>query len=94
MLVVPDINDIFIPTPDDLLVNLKESKAVIESLLTKLPKLHASSQSVDSALGPALQAAFGIVVCSMFSKTQNFRKTLEEKLLFSLLPFQISVQEN
>ena len=37
MLVVTDIQDVFLPLPDDLLVNLQESKQVIETLLNKLP---------------------------------------------------------
>jgi protein transport protein SEC24 len=35
MLVVTDIDDIFLPLPDDLLVNLADSRTVIETLLNK-----------------------------------------------------------
>jgi len=58
MMVVAELDDPFVPLPDDLLVNLSESRAVIETLLTQLPTTFAASQTVESATGPALQAAF------------------------------------
>jgi len=57
MLVVSDLDDIFIPAPDDLLVNLTESRSVIESFLNKLGNLHKTTQNVSSALPAALSAA-------------------------------------
>ncbi len=33
MLVVSDIEDVFLPLPDDLLVNLKESRDVVNALI-------------------------------------------------------------
>lgn len=39
MLVVPDLTDPFPPVPDDLLVNLSESRAVVESLLESLAQV-------------------------------------------------------
>ncbi|ODM90506.1 Protein transport protein Sec24A [Orchesella cincta] len=57
-LVVCDIDDIFIPCPDNLLVNLEESKEVVRHLLTNLPGKYLSSQNEPrSALGAALLAA-------------------------------------
>lgn len=64
MLVVTDINDIFLPLPDDMLVNLAESRAVIETLLNKLPNMFPPTQNVETATGTALKAAFEIVVCA------------------------------
>ena len=37
MVVMSDTDDPFVPLPDDLLVNLTESRAVVESLLDSLP---------------------------------------------------------
>uniref|UniRef100_A0A452SYU4 SEC24 homolog B, COPII coat complex component n=1 Tax=Ursus maritimus TaxID=29073 RepID=A0A452SYU4_URSMA len=37
MLIVSDIDDVFLPTPDSLLVNLYESKELIKDLLNALP---------------------------------------------------------
>lgn len=44
MLVVPDLTDAFLPVPEDLLVNLSESRAVVEALLDSLAQ--ASVRSV------------------------------------------------
>ncbi|XP_031654303.1 protein transport protein Sec24B-like isoform X2 [Oncorhynchus kisutch] len=58
MLVVSDIDDIFIPTHDSLLVNLKESRALVRVLLTSLHSMFSQTRETHSALGPALQAAY------------------------------------
>ena len=58
MMVVGEIDDPFIPLPDDLLVNLSESRGAVEKLLDSIPKSFAQTQIVDSAMGPALQSAF------------------------------------
>lgn len=39
MLVVPDLADPFLPVPDDLLVNLVDSRAVVEALLESLEQV-------------------------------------------------------
>ena len=59
--VVSEIEEPFVPQPDDLLVNLQESRAVIETFLDNLPAVFSTNLSADSALGPALQAAFMII---------------------------------
>ncbi|XP_030620740.1 protein transport protein Sec24B [Chanos chanos] len=61
MLVVSDIDDVFIPTHDSLLVNLKESKELVKELLTALPRMFTNTRETHSALGPALQAAFKLM---------------------------------
>ncbi|XP_078069146.1 protein transport protein Sec24B-like isoform X2 [Mustelus asterias] len=61
MLIVSDIEDIFIPTPDSLMVNLHESKELIKDLLKVLPTMFTSTRETHSALGPALQAAFKLM---------------------------------
>ncbi|XP_035600404.1 protein transport protein Sec24B-like isoform X5 [Oncorhynchus keta] len=61
MLVVSDIDDIFIPTHDSLLVNLKESRALVRVLLTSLPGMFSQTRETHSALGPALQAAYKLM---------------------------------
>ncbi|XP_077434311.1 protein transport protein Sec24B [Vanacampus margaritifer] len=61
MLVVTDIDDIFIPSHDSLMVNLKESKELIKDLLTSLPDMFSQSRETHSALGPALQAAYKLM---------------------------------
>lgn len=61
MLVVSDIEDIFIPTPDSLLVNLSECKELVQDLLKGLPQMFTRTLETQSALGPALQAAFKLL---------------------------------
>ncbi len=57
MLVVSDVMDFLLPCPEDLLVNLSESRAVVDSLLDILPTMFGNNRSVDVALGPAINAS-------------------------------------
>ncbi|KAM4707866.1 protein transport protein Sec24B isoform 2-T2 [Discoglossus pictus] len=61
MLIVSDIDDIFLPTPDGLLVNLHESMELIKDLLTALPSMFVNTRETHSALGPALQGALKLM---------------------------------
>ncbi|XP_037125072.1 protein transport protein Sec24A isoform X1 [Syngnathus acus] len=61
MLIVSDIEDIFLPTPDSLLVNLNESKELVQDLLKSLPAMFEKTMETQSALGSALQAAFKLL---------------------------------
>jgi len=58
MLCVPEIDDVVLPMPDDLLVNLHEHKDNLMALLEKLPAMFSSTQATDVALGPALKSAY------------------------------------
>ncbi|XP_054724767.1 protein transport protein Sec24A-like isoform X2 [Uloborus diversus] len=61
MLVVSDIEDVFLPSPDNLLVNLHESRALISDLLTDLPKRFENNGDINNCLGAALQAAYKLM---------------------------------
>ncbi|XP_048365416.1 protein transport protein Sec24B isoform X2 [Sphaerodactylus townsendi] len=61
MLIVSEIDDVFLPTPDSLLVNLHESKELIKDLLNALPNMFTNTRETHSALGPALQAAYKLM---------------------------------
>lgn len=52
-----DIDDVFLPTPDNLLVNLRDRMELVEDLLKLLPKRFANNFDGNSALGAALQVA-------------------------------------
>ncbi|KAF7281230.1 hypothetical protein GWI33_005020 [Rhynchophorus ferrugineus] len=54
---VLDIDDVFLPTPDNLLVNLKDRMEMVEDLLHLLPQRFANTFDGNSALGAALQVA-------------------------------------
>ena len=66
MMVISDLDDVFVPLPDDLLVNLSESRNVVEAFLDSLPSMFQDNMNVESAFGPALKAAFTVMVCSVF----------------------------
>ncbi|CAJ1870450.1 unnamed protein product [Sphenostylis stenocarpa] len=75
MLVVSDLDDIFIPLPDDLLVNLSESRSVVESFLDCLPTMFQDNVNLESAFGPALKAAF-MVMSQLGGKLLIFQNSL------------------
>ena len=57
MVVMSDIEDPFVPLPDDLLVNLTESRAVVEALLESLPATFAGNAQVDLSATDHLPSA-------------------------------------
>ncbi|CAI9785694.1 unnamed protein product [Fraxinus pennsylvanica] len=75
MMVVTDLDDIFIPLPDDLLVNLSESRPVVDAFLDSLPSMFEGNMNVESAFGPALKAAF-MVMSQLGGKLLIFQNTL------------------
>lgn len=66
MLVVSDVDDVFLPKPTDLLVNIAESRASLETLLGRIGDMFADNTVIGSALGPALQAGFKLMVLPTF----------------------------
>jgi len=58
MLVVSDLEDLFLPLPDDILVNATESEGAIISLLDALPSLFADTKVSESCLGSAVRGAY------------------------------------
>lgn len=52
-----DIDDVFLPTHDNLLVNLKDRMELVEDLLKLLPRRFSNTFDGNSALGAALQVA-------------------------------------
>ncbi|TYI85340.1 hypothetical protein E1A91_D05G433800v1 [Gossypium mustelinum] len=75
MMVVSDLDDVFVPLPDDLLVNLSESRNVVETFLDSLPSMFQDNVNVESAFGPALKAAF-MVMSQLGGKLLIFQNTL------------------
>ncbi|KAK0547510.1 COPII subunit [Tilletia horrida] len=61
MLVVSDLDDVFLPKPNDLLVNLSEARAGIENLLGRFADMFKDTGVVGSAMGAAFQAAYKMV---------------------------------
>jgi protein transport protein SEC24 len=71
MMVVPDIDEAFLPLPSELLVSIGESRPMIEMFLEKLPKIHAHSQSSHSVLGKALKFAEKAIVTYLMQTTMG-----------------------
>ncbi len=71
VLVVGDLDDVFLPLPEDLLVSLNDSRAVITSLLQKLPAMFRPTQNVKNALAKALQFSYKMLVCFSHSLYGN-----------------------
>lgn len=61
MLVVSDVEDVFLPKPTDLCVNLAESRESLTSLLGRINDMFKDNSIIGSALGPALQAGFKLM---------------------------------
>jgi protein transport protein SEC24 len=57
MLVVSDIDPMYLPQPDDLLVNLTDSYDLVINLLENMPQYFAKTQVIDNCFVAALQAA-------------------------------------
>mmetsp|Transcript_31268 Transcript_31268/g.56012 ORF Transcript_31268/g.56012 Transcript_31268/m.56012 type:complete len:954 (-) Transcript_31268:52-2913(-) len=58
MLVVSDLEDLFLPLPDDILVPLAESESAILNLLDSLPSIFRETKVNESCMGSAVKGAF------------------------------------
>ncbi|KAM6951724.1 protein transport protein Sec24C isoform 2-T2 [Aplochiton taeniatus] len=56
MMVVSDVSDMFVPLLDGFLVNVNESRVVIESLLDQIPEMFADTRETEIVFGPVIQA--------------------------------------
>lgn len=61
---VLDIDDVFLPSPESLLVNLGERRELVKELLTVLPQRYSTPSTPASALGAALQAAYKLMAAT------------------------------
>ncbi|KAG8808884.1 COPII subunit [Serendipita sp. 399] len=72
MLVVSDLDDVYLPRPNDILVNLSEQRKSLESVLGRINEMFAGSTGMTapgmhgvpsgpSAMGPALQAGYKLI---------------------------------
>ncbi|XP_047005169.1 protein transport protein Sec24A [Schistocerca americana] len=60
-MIVVDTDDVFLPCPDNLLVNLAECRELVRDLLQQLPQKFSVSHDSQSVLGAALQAAHKLI---------------------------------
>lgn len=58
MFVVADLEDIFLPLPDDILVNANDSESSILNLLDQLPTMFKETTVNESCMGSAIKGAY------------------------------------
>jgi len=75
MMVVAELDEPFLPLPEDLLVNLSESRAAVDALLDMLPTAFGNTQNVESATGPALRSVY-MAMSHIGGKLLLFQSTL------------------
>lgn len=56
VMVVPDVQDMFMPLLDGFLVGVEESETIIDSLMEQIPQMYAESRETETILGPAIKA--------------------------------------
>ncbi|KAM9892059.1 hypothetical protein OXX69_012129, partial [Metschnikowia pulcherrima] len=61
MLVVSDIDEPFLPSPEGLLVNLEENRKSVEKLLLDFPAYFEGTANKHFAMGPALRAGHKLI---------------------------------
>ncbi|KAF2835072.1 Sec23/Sec24 family protein-like protein [Patellaria atrata CBS 101060] len=72
MMVMPDLEDPFVPLSEGLFVDPQESKAVITALLSQIPSMFANIKNPEPALLPTITSALsaltttgGKIICSL-----------------------------
>merc|ERR1719309_667550 len=53
---VGDVQDMFVPLAQGLMVDAEESEAVIDSLLHQIPRMFSETRETETILGPVIQA--------------------------------------
>merc|ERR1719391_1422014 len=53
---VGDVEDMFVPMAEGLMVDVKQSEAVIDSLLQAIPAMFSETRETETMLGPVIQA--------------------------------------
>jgi protein transport protein SEC24 len=56
MMVVGDVQDMFMPLLEGFLCDPMESEAVIDSLMEQIPTMFADTRETETILAPAIQA--------------------------------------
>ena len=77
VMVVSDVDDVYLPRPTELLVNLEDCRTAVDALLGKFEEIFGANHAsgTGSAMGPALQAGLQLIV-SFQSHTLELRCSL------------------
>ena len=78
MLVVPDIDSVFLPLSEEVIfVKYSDCKSNIDTLLDKLPQMFANSKVNDSSFGSAIEAATIAMVTFFLEISHSERNQME-----------------
>ncbi|KAJ8911346.1 hypothetical protein NQ315_014190 [Exocentrus adspersus] len=83
-----DIEDVFLPTPDNLLVNLRDKMELVSELLSQLPTRYNNTFDNNSALGSALQVSYKLMMAT------GGRVTVFQAALPNVGPGALTVRED
>ncbi|GMS95354.1 hypothetical protein PENTCL1PPCAC_17529 [Pristionchus entomophagus] len=64
MMVVSDVDEMFVPIVDGLMLPLSQARPAIRSLLAEIPKLFDGNRVTNTILGPAVQAGLDALKCA------------------------------
>lgn len=88
-MVVGDVDEMFVPIVDGLLVPYNEGAASIKAVLNELPKLFSQNKVTETILGPVVSAGLdALKVCRNYSKSKilfSVQIVLENYLYFQHL---------
>ncbi len=66
MIVMSELEEIFLPSPKDLFVKIKEYRKAIEEFLKKLNKIFSFTYVNSNSMGSALKGAFEMIVINLY----------------------------
>ncbi|KHJ89816.1 Sec23/Sec24 trunk domain protein [Oesophagostomum dentatum] len=64
MMVVGDVNDMFVPIVDGLLLPYSQAAQAIRAVLAEIPRIFAPSKITETILGPVVQAGLDALQCA------------------------------
>lgn len=64
MMVVSDVDEMFVPIVEGLMLPLSQARPAIRSLLAEIPKLFDGNRVTNTILGPAVQAGLDALKCA------------------------------
>jgi len=83
MMIVSDLEDIFVPLLDGFLCLPDESRVVINSLLEQIPQTFANTQETETILAPVIQSGLQALKVRPEKKTRNDLFVRHHSIVFS-----------
>lgn len=92
MMVVGDVQDMFMPLLDGFLCTPEESGPVIDALMQQIPIMFADTRETETVLLPAIQAGLDALKVSnvlLCCKTYEYNKNLD-MAFFQIVTFNVN----